>query len=209
MDRKVSFKGMMEVFKNSFKGFDENRVMKLSASLAYYTVFSMGPLLIVIISLAGIFLGKEAVEGKIYGQLTGFVGADTAAQLELIIKNASLAGKSKIAGIIGGIALLIGSTTVFAEIQDSINGIWGLRPKPKRGWVKLIQNRFLSFTVIIGIVIYARQVCDLFLHQQKQCRQHLRHSRFIGNTVGLDLLLIAYFILWSRIYQGIRHQIRR
>jgi len=151
MNRKITFKGMMEVFKNSFKGFDENRVMKLSASLAYYTVFSMGPLLIVIISLAGIFLGKEAVEGKIYGQLAGFVGNDTAAQLELIIKNASLAGKSKMAGIIGGIALLIGSTTVFAEIQDSINGIWGLRPKPKRGWVKLIQNRFLSFTVIIGL----------------------------------------------------------
>ncbi len=148
---KISFKGMMEVLKNSFKGFDENRVMKLSASLAYYTVFSMGPLLIVIISLAGIFLGKEAAEGKIYGQLAGFVGADTAAQLELMIKNASLAGKSKMAGIIGGIALLIGSTTVFAEIQDSINGIWGLRPKPKRGWVKLIQNRFLSFTVIIGL----------------------------------------------------------
>lgn len=148
---KISFKGMLEVFKNAFKGFDENRVMKLSASLAYYTVFSMGPLLIVIISLSGMFLGKEAVEGKIYGQLAGFVGADTAAQLELIIKNASLAGKSKVAAIIGGIVLLIGSTTVFAEIQDSINGIWGLRPKPKRGWVKLIQNRFLSFTVIVGL----------------------------------------------------------
>lgn len=147
----ISFRGMMEVFKNAFKGFDENRVMKLSASLAYYTVFSMGPLLIVIISLSGIFLGKEAAEGKIYGQLAGFVGADTAAQLELMIKNASLAGKSKMAAIIGGITLLIGSTTVFAEIQDSINGIWGLRPKPKRGWVKLIQNRFLSFTVIIGL----------------------------------------------------------
>src|SRR4249920_1364773 len=117
MAAKITFKGMLEVFKNSFKGFDENKVTKLSGSLAYYTVFSMGPLLIVIISLCGLFLGKEAVEGKIYGQLAGFVGSDTAEQLQQIIKNASLAGKSKIAAIIGGITLLVGSTTVFAEIQ--------------------------------------------------------------------------------------------
>ncbi|MEP7143891.1 MAG: YihY/virulence factor BrkB family protein [Ferruginibacter sp.] len=151
MPPKISFKGMLEVFKNSFKGFDEDKVTKLSGSLAYYTVFSMGPLLIVIISLCGLFLGKEAVEGKIYSQLAGFVGSDTAEQLQQIIKNASLAGKSKLAAILGGIILLVGSTTVFAEIQDSINGIWGLKPKPKRGWVKLLQNRFLSFSVIISL----------------------------------------------------------
>ncbi|MEO6731039.1 MAG: YihY/virulence factor BrkB family protein [Ferruginibacter sp.] len=151
MPGKITFKGMWEVLKNSFKGFDEDKVTKLSGSLAYYTVFSLGPLLIVIISLCGMFLRREAVEGEIYGQLAGFVGADTAAQLQEIIKNASLAGKSKIAAIIGGITLLIGATTVFAEIQDSINGIWGLKPKPKRGWVKFLQNRFLSFSVIISL----------------------------------------------------------
>ncbi|MEO5892991.1 MAG: YihY/virulence factor BrkB family protein [Ferruginibacter sp.] len=151
MADKITFKGMIDVFKNSFKGFGDDKVTKLSGSLAYYTVFSMGPLLIVIISLCSIFLGKEAIEGKIYGQLAGFVGSETAAQLQEIIKNASLAGKSKIAAIIGVITLLIGSTTVFAEIQDSINGIWGLKPKPKKGWLKMLQNRFLSFSVIISL----------------------------------------------------------
>ncbi len=151
MKEKFSFKGLWEVLKNSFKGFGNDKVTKMSGSLAYYTVFSMAPLLIMIISLAGIFLGREAVEGKIYGQLAGFVGADTAAQLQEIIKNASLAGKSKIAAIIGGITLLIGATTVFAEIQDSINTIWGLKPKPKKGWLKMIQNRFLSFSVIASL----------------------------------------------------------
>ena len=151
MPGKISFKGMWEVLKNSFIGFDEDKVTKLSGSLAYYTVFSMGPLLIVIISLCGLFLGKEAIEGRIYSQLAGFIGADTAEQLQQIIKNASLAGKSKIAAIIGGVTLLIGSTTMFAEIQDSINGIWGLKPKPKRGWLKMIQNRVLSFSVIISL----------------------------------------------------------
>lgn len=151
MTPKISLKGLLEVFKNSFKGFDENKVTKLSGSLAFYTVFSMGPLLIFIISLGGLYLGREAVEGKIYSQLSGFIGHDSAAELQQIIKNASLAGKSKLAAIIGAVTLLIGATSVFAEIQDSINSIWGLRPKPKRGWVKLLQNRFLSFSVIIGL----------------------------------------------------------
>ena len=151
MHKKFSFKGFIEIFKNAFTGFSDDKVTKLSGSLAYYTVFSMGPLLIVIISLCSIFLGKEAVEGKIYGHLAGFVGADTAAQLQEIIKNASLAGKSKVAAIIGGITLLVGATTIFAEIQDSINSIWGLKPKPKRGWLKMIQNRFLSFSVIVSL----------------------------------------------------------
>lgn len=148
---KISAKGLWEVLKNSFTGFGNDKVTKLSGSLAYATVFSMAPLLIMIISLCGIILGRDAVEGKIYHQLAGFVGADTAAQLQAIIKNASLAGKSKVAAIIGGITLLVGATSVFAEIQDSINTIWGLKPKPKRGWLKMLQNRFLSFSVILSL----------------------------------------------------------
>ena len=151
MHKKISFKGLIEIFKCAFTGFSDNKVMKLSGSLAYYTVFSMAPLLIVIISLCGLFLGREAVEGKIYGQLAGFVGSDTATQLQDMIKNASLAGKSKMAAIIGVITLLVGATSIFAEIQDSINSIWGLKPKPKRGWIKLLQNRVLSFSVIISL----------------------------------------------------------
>ncbi len=136
------------MLKDAFRGFGEDNVTKLSGSLAYATVFSLAPLLIMIISLAGIFLGREAVEGEIYGQLAGFVGHDTAVQLQEMIKNASLAGKSTIAAIIGGISLVIGATAVFAEIQDSINSIWGLKAKPKRNWLKIIQNRLLSFSMI-------------------------------------------------------------
>ena len=149
-DKKITFKGVLEIFKNSFKGFDEDKVTKLSGSLAYYTVFSMAPLLVIIISLCGLFLGKEAVEGEVYAQLAGFVGSDTAAQLQEIIKNASLAGKSQVAAIIGGVTLLIGATTVFAEIQDSINSIWGLKPKPKRGWLKFLQDRFSGGWLAVG-----------------------------------------------------------
>ena len=155
MKRKITLKGIWEVIKDSFSGFSDDKVTKMSGSLAYYTIFSMAPLLIIIISLSGFFFGQDAAEGKVYGQLAGFVGADTAVQLQEIIKNASLAGKGKVAAIIGGITLLIGSTTVFAEIQESINMIWGLKPKPKRGWLKMVKNRVLSFSVIIRPGIFA------------------------------------------------------
>lgn len=147
----LTIKGIWKVLKETFKGFSEHKITKLSGSLAYYTVFSMGPLLVMIISLCGLFLKKEAVEGEVFGVLEGFVGQDTASQLQEIIKNASLAGKSKIAAIIGGATLLIGATTVFGEIQDSINSIWGLKAKPKKGWLKMLQNRVLSFSVIVSL----------------------------------------------------------
>lgn len=151
MEKKISFKGILELVKTSFKGFSENKVPKLSGSLAYCTVFSLGPLLIIIIGICGIFWGREAIEGKIYGQFENFMGHNTALQLQQIIKNASISGKGKWAATIGGITLLIGATSVFAEIQDSINTIWGLKPKPRKGWVKLLKNRFLSFSVIVSL----------------------------------------------------------
>lgn len=129
----------------------DDRITKMSSSLAYYTIFSMAPLLIIIISLSGLFLGKDAAEGKIYAQLANFIGPNTASQLQTMIHNASLSGKSEFAAIVGVITLVIGATTVFAQIQDTINFIWGIKPKPKKGWLTLLKNRFLSFSVIIGL----------------------------------------------------------
>src|SRR5215207_1095789 len=97
---RLSLKGLWQVLKASFKGFSDDKVLKLSGSLAYYTIFSMAPLLIVIIFLCSIFFGREAIEGSIYGQIESFVGKDTALQLQQIIKNASLEGKSTTAAVI-------------------------------------------------------------------------------------------------------------
>lgn len=149
--KKLTLKGLWKVLKDSFKGFSEDKVVKLSASLAYYTLFSMGPLLIVIIYLLSFFYGRADSEKSIYAQIERFVGSDTAMQLQQIITNASLEGKGTVALVIGIVTLLVGATTVFAEIQESINMIWGLKPKPKRGWLKMLQNRLLSFSVIISL----------------------------------------------------------
>jgi membrane protein len=151
MKKKLTWRGAWGLVKDAFTGFMDDKVVKLSGALAYFTVFSIGPMLIVIIFFADLFYGRDAVEGTIFGQIKGFVGANAAAQIQEIIRNASLSGKGPVTGIIGVITLLIGATTVFAEIQDTINTIWGLKPKPEKGWLKIVLDRLLSFSIVVSI----------------------------------------------------------
>ena len=149
--KKGFWKSVWPSLKDSFKGFSDHKITKLSASLAYYTVFSLGPLLVVIIALCSIFFGQEAVQGTIYDQLKNFIGSDAAEQIQTIIKNASLADKGGFALVIGIVTLLIGATTVFGELQDSMNSIWGVKARPKSGIMKLLKDRLLSFGLIASL----------------------------------------------------------
>jgi membrane protein len=132
-------------------GFIDDNALKLSASLSYYTVFALGPLLIIIISLAGIFFGKDAVQGRIYHQINGLVGNAAAIQIQDIIANIQATQTSHTGAVIGGIILFIGATGVFTEMQDSINYILSVKAKPKKGWLKFLINRLISFSLIVAI----------------------------------------------------------
>ncbi len=148
---KITFKGFWQILKKAGAGFMKDKVVKLSASLAYYTTFSLGPMIIVIIFLANIFFGREAIEGTIYGQIRGMVGDPAALQIQEIIKNAAISGSSTLSAVIGVITLLIGATTVFSEMQDSINMIWNLQVKTDKGWLKMLMNRLWSFSIVVSL----------------------------------------------------------
>jgi membrane protein len=149
----MPLKKAWNIFKETFAEFIEAKVLKKSASLAYYTIFSLPALLIIIIWVSDIFYGRQAVEGGVYGQIAGFVGKDAAVQIQETIRNATLSSGSKWAAIIGVVTLVIGATGVFSEIQDSINQIWHLKAKPYKGkgWLRLIINRLLSFSMVITL----------------------------------------------------------
>lgn len=140
-----------KALKNATIGFIEDNAFKLSASLSYYTVFALGPLLIIIISLAGIFFGKEAVQGRVYTQLTELIGHESALQIQDIIVNIQNSHATNTGAIVGAVILFIGATGVFTEMQDSINYIWSVKAKPKKGWLKFIVNRLLSFSLIVSM----------------------------------------------------------
>jgi membrane protein len=139
-----------KIFKQSVGEFFNDNCIKLSASLSYYTIFALGPTLIIIISFAGIFLGREAVEGKLYHQIKSLVGSAAAEQVQSIIANLHHSNQSVVAAIIGIALLILGATGVFTEIQGSINYIWSVRAKPKKGWLKFLTNRLISFSLVVS-----------------------------------------------------------
>lgn len=149
------FKSFWKVLKGAGIAFSEDNAIKLSASLSYYTVFSIAPMLIVLITICGFFFGKEAIQGEIYGQIDGLVGKEAALQIQDLIKNSQLSDKTFVAKIIGIVTLLIGATGIFVEVQDSINFIWSIKAKPQKGWLKYLSNRFLSFALIgsLGFIL--------------------------------------------------------
>jgi membrane protein len=147
-------KHLKEVFsflKEVVSNFSDDRVLKYSASLSYYTVFSIAPILIIIISIAGIFFGRDAVQGQIAGQIAGLVGQDAATQIQSMIGNTHKSGNNFFASVVSSCILVIAATGIFGEIQDSINSIWGLKSKPQKGLIKMVINRLISFSLIISL----------------------------------------------------------
>ncbi len=145
------FKKGYGLLHQTFSEFIDDNVLKLSAALSYYTIFSIAPMLFLVISFAGAFYGQEAVQGRLYGQLQQLVGSNAAIQIQEMIANTHLKNESTAGAITGGIILLFGATGVFTEIQDSINYIWSIKAKPKKGWIKFFINRIISFSLIVSL----------------------------------------------------------
>jgi membrane protein len=151
MEKKFSAGLLWKSLKDAASGFSDDKVTKLSASLAYYTGFSLAPLLILLMSISTLVFGAEAVQGTMDNQIRGFVGGEAAKQIQDMMRSAALKDGGVIATIIGAVTLVIGATTVFGELQDSMNSIWGLKPRPNVGLMKTIQTRVLSFGVIASL----------------------------------------------------------
>ncbi|VBB45732.1 conserved membrane hypothetical protein [uncultured Paludibacter sp.] len=148
---KITLKSIWKVLKTAFKGFVDDKVTKLSAALSYATIFSIAPFFVILITIGSYFFGREAVEGQLYSKIEGFVGTQLAENIQSIIQNATISTKSFWSTASGILVVLVGATTVFSEIQDSLNIIWGIKPKPKKGWLLMIRNRLLSFSLILSI----------------------------------------------------------
>lgn len=169
----MSFRKAWQILRNTVQIFLDGRALKLSAALAYHTVFSLPGLIIVIIWVTDLFWGEQAVEGTVYGQIASLVGSDAALQIQETIRNATLSSESRFATVIGLVTLIWGSTQVFAEIQDSVNQIWQLKAKPRkgRGWLKMVLNRLLSFSIVITlgflmlVSLLINGVMDAFIEQ--------------------------------------------
>lgn len=176
--------------------FSDDNGLKLSASLAYYTVFSLAPLLILVISLAGLFLGHDAITNSLYPQIKGYVGADAALQIQEMLKKLELSGKTGIAVVIGIFTLMLGASSIFIEIQDSLNTIWRVKAKPKKGWVKMLQNRFISFSLIVslGFLLLVSLILNLLILAVSNKLQHFLPGITIWVIDGVNIA-ISFFVI--------------
>ncbi|RYE18786.1 MAG: YihY/virulence factor BrkB family protein [Sphingobacteriales bacterium] len=206
MFSKEYFKQLWKVLVATFSGFSDDNGLKLSASLAYYTIFSLAPLLLLVLSLAGIFLQETDFRVEFYKQLQEYIGADGTAQIQSTIKSQDITGKSGIGLIISIVTLLLGASSIFLEIQDSLNIIWRVKAKPKKGWVKMLQNRFLSFSLIVslGFLLLASLLVNLIISSITKKITPLLPD-FIGATVviliNLAITLVVIAVLFAIIFK--------
>jgi membrane protein len=195
----------LQILKHTAYAFNEDNAFKLSASLSYYTVFALGPLLIIVLSLAGMIYGKEAARGQLYKDLEGLVEPEVALQIQQIIANAMHTHATTIGAIIGFIILFIGATGVFTEIQGSINFIWSVKAKPKKGWLKYLGNRLLSFSLVLGLgfLLLVSLVVNtlLTLLSTRLTKLFPHYTVYLFNVVNMVVILTVITGLFAVIYK--------
>ena len=193
------------LFKETYNGFVNDNGIKLSAALSYYTIFSLPPLLLIIISISGIFFGANAVRGEIFGQINMLVGNEAALQIQNMIKNVTLSNSNAFVTTIGVIVLFIGASGVFAEIQDSINYIWGIKAKPNRGIIKYIYNRLMSFSMIgsVGFLMLVGLIVNSLVDiLNKRLVIIFHHNTFLlFYIMNLFIVFITITLLFSIIFK--------
>lgn len=204
--------GLMKVVKKAWKilyqagdSFVDDGCMKFAASLSYYTIFAVAPLLIILISLVGSIFGRGAIEGRVYQEMRMLVGDQAALQIQSIIANLQQTQNTTIGTIIGAIVLFIAATGIFTEIQGSINFIWSVRAKPKKSWLKYIINRLLSFVLVLvlGFLLLLSQIASALLAVlgHKLVEHFPNYTVYLINTINLIVMLVSITGLFMVIYK--------
>jgi len=186
-------------FRTTLKIFISENYLRYSASLSYYTLFSLAPLLIITISSCGYFFGRQAMQGKIFSEIRTLVGDDVAMQIQLMIRYVVSAQDSFVVNAIGIIAMVLGITGVFTEVQDSINRIWKLKAQPKLSWKKYLIKRAISFGVfsITGFLLLASLVINWLIEFFGNYLVHFFAGASIYMVFAINqIFIVALVAMW-------------
>lgn len=151
MSEAITDSRWLRLLKRSLSNWMDDKALRLSAALAYYSIFSIAPLLVITIGIAGLVLGTEAVTGRLYGELKGYVGAQSSAAIQSMVESASKPSQGVIATMLGFVMLLLGASGVFGQLKDALNTIWGVKPKPGQGILAMVRGKFLNFGMVLVI----------------------------------------------------------
>jgi membrane protein len=186
------------------KAWKADNAFKHSAAVSFYTLFSLAPITIIAVTVAGIFLGREAANDQFAAQVTGLVGPASA---EMILKAAEASqteGNSRLKTALGIALMIFGATTVFAQMQDSINKIWGVRAKPsERGWLILLIHRLISLAMVltVGFLLLVSLVLTTMLTSVLGRFQAALDSSFLLQAANLGVGLVVITLLFALLFK--------
>ncbi|MEX2336659.1 MAG: YihY/virulence factor BrkB family protein [Fulvivirga sp.] len=193
------------ILKQTVVEFIEDDPMGYSASIAFYTIFSLPAILIIVVTIAGSAYEDQVVQGGLLEQIESLIGHESAAEVNKILANASDTGTTIMAKIVGIGTLIFSATTVFMSLQAGLNKIWGLRPKPEKGFIKFVVNRLLSLAMIIsiGFLLLVSLLADTLLAAFKNLiSQILSEAAFYVATVfNLAFSLFVITIVFALIFK--------
>lgn len=145
------FRSIWEIIKETASDWSDDNASRLAAALAYYSLLSLAPLLVIAIAVSGFFLGEEAARGQVVGELAAIVGGQAAESIQAVVANAKSPSAGLWSTIAGVVTLFIGASGVFGELQSSLNTVWEVKPKPGLGIWGQIKIRFFSFSMVLGV----------------------------------------------------------
>jgi len=193
----------VNLFKQTFSEFGSDKVPRLGAALAYYTIFSIAPLLLIAIAIAGLVFGREAAGGQIYAQLRGVLGPESAEMIQKMVEAAAKPKAGSIATIVGVITLLLGASGVIGQLKDALNTIWDVKP-PATGFMGRLKNYLMNGAMVLGIgfLLLVSLVLDSAIAAfGKFAGDHLPGGEGVWQILQLVVSLAVITVLFAAIFR--------
>lgn len=204
----MNFKDIRYLLTQSFKEWQEDKASRLAAALAYYTIFSLPPLLILSLAIAGQFYDRQSVQEKVLAQTSSLVGSVGADAIDQMLENASDPETSGLAAVISIVTLILGASGVFTQLKDAMDTIWEVQPKPGRGIVNAIKNRFFSFTMVlvVGFLLLVSLIISAGLAAVSVTLNSLTGDvEIVAQVVDFVISFIAITFFFALIYKVVPH----
>lgn len=206
------------MIKDTFQGWIDDKAPRIAAALAYYTIVSMAPLLIIVVAISSLIFGQEAVRNQVLLQVQGMVGSQGADAFRTIMENVSVSRCGLVASIPGLITLIFGATGAFVELKDALNTIWNIEPRPGMGIIATIKDRIVSITLVMGtaflllvslVISAALAAFGTFLRGIAPYIALVQTVNFIISFIVITLIFAAIYrfvpdakVAWSDVWIG-------
>ncbi|HVS38991.1 MAG TPA: YihY/virulence factor BrkB family protein [Gemmataceae bacterium] len=200
--KNLAFLGRL--FRDTFSNFLEDRTLRMAGALAYYSVFSMAPLILIAVGVASQFFDKATAQEQILQEIGETVGPSARDALAQILQHAGGAGNGVVATIVGVVLLLFGASGAFAELQDGLNNIWKVKPKPGLGIWELIKNRLLSITLVLGtgfLLLVSLILTAILSAVGGWMERHMPGSTWVWHILNSILSLVVVAALFAMIFK--------